>query len=492
MDFTDLPEPGQLVEVRRRQFVVTDVVPHEPTKDPMPQGSNGRTHVVRLLSLEEDAIDDVQEVIWEMEPDIRVHGKPRLPDPSSIDDTWKVDTFLNAMRWSVVDSIEHDFGKVGPDFEEQAEEAMLGRRVGVNTRVAEKEAEPVQRMPEIERDMRDHIQRIKKYIEESETDFRGTPTPNNLKLIVELGLDLAGYPKLIPATSNGEPVDWSLNHAFFLVPSLRGSWAECVRGLEHPQTGEVRAITFDHEIAAGRNDVVLCHLNHPLMQMCRRLLCAEVWADEEKRILSRFTIRAVPDSVGVHETLFVYARLLITGGTGRRLHEEIIRSGIGFISSRTWRMTLRQEDGAMSYSMGYGVGPEVHPWFVQLWTESDELETAAMRALDARAEERMKRLQQAFAKRRKKEIKDLTKPLNELAQTIREELKAEGPDQSGFNAEESERREENVAALKARFKSIQSEIGRETLEIKDRYSDLRTWVLPVAMTLLYPYPINLG
>lgn len=37
---------------------------------------------------------------------------------------------------------------------------------------------------------------------------------------------------------------------------------------------------FDHEAAKGRDDVVLVHLNHQLVQMCLRLLRAEVWSGE--------------------------------------------------------------------------------------------------------------------------------------------------------------------------------------------------------------------
>lgn len=478
VNLTALPEPGQRVEVRRRQFIVTDVVRHQPTEDPLPRGSNGRTHVVKLLSLERDAIDDVGEVIWEIEPDARVHGKPRLPDPSSIDDTGRHDSFLNAVRWSVTDATGRYPGEAGPIVGGHPEEAMLGRRLS-----------------EIELPKQDRVHWLKKLREMDWLDSGAIPNRFDLESIVQVGLDFAGYPELIPADSNGKPVEWSLDHPFFLVPSLRGSWAECVHGLKHPDTGELRAITFDHEVAAGKDDVVLCHLNHPLMRMCRGLVCAEAWADEEKRKLSRFSIKAAPDSVGVNETLLVYARLLITGGSGRLLHEEIIRSGIDrFFPGKMTRTTLREEQHAELYGGGGGYydKPEIHRWFTDIWTKSDELETAAMRALDARADERMKSLQQIFAKRQKYEISGRTKELKDLVHTIREELEAEGPDRRGLNVDESERRENDAAALRERLKSINSEIHREKLAVRDRYSELRTWVLPVAMTYVYLHPINLG
>ncbi|MCV5264485.1 hypothetical protein OFC55_43180, partial [Escherichia coli] len=62
----------------------------------------------------------------------------------------------------------------------------------------------------------------------------------------------------------------------FRMPPLSGSWTRCLEGLEHPYTHAVRPITFDHDVARGRDDVVLVHLNHPLVQMSLRLLRAEV------------------------------------------------------------------------------------------------------------------------------------------------------------------------------------------------------------------------
>ena len=50
----------------------------------------------------------------------------------------------------------------------------------------------------------------------------------------------------------------------------------------------MRPITFDHQVAKGRDDVVLVHLNHRLVQMCLRLMRAEVWAQSDvKKTASR-------------------------------------------------------------------------------------------------------------------------------------------------------------------------------------------------------------
>lgn len=54
------PEPGQLVEVRRRQWVVAEV-------DASTHGTE-RQHAVTLSSIDEDALGEELRVIWEIEP----------------------------------------------------------------------------------------------------------------------------------------------------------------------------------------------------------------------------------------------------------------------------------------------------------------------------------------------------------------------------------------------------------------------------------------
>ena len=106
-------------------------------------------------------------------------------------------------------------------------------------------------------------------------------TPQNVQAVVEIALQLAGQPPLIAATLPGIWPDLTGERQacpVFQLPTLRGSWAACAEGLEHPHTRTVRPIVFDHELARGRDDVVLAHLGHRLVQLAMRLLRAEVWS----------------------------------------------------------------------------------------------------------------------------------------------------------------------------------------------------------------------
>ncbi len=87
-----IPEQGQLVQVRSRHYVVLDVDEHADNGD--------LSRKVRLECLDDDALGDELEVIWEREVAADVHDTSRLPRPDGFD---ALDTFLaytSALRWS--------------------------------------------------------------------------------------------------------------------------------------------------------------------------------------------------------------------------------------------------------------------------------------------------------------------------------------------------------------------------------------------------------
>lgn len=212
-----------------------------------------------------------------------------------------------------IEQIREDLGKVGPVIAEQVEEAMLGKRVRLDTDLAERNAEPVRRLLKFERDLREQIAKHYEQLLESRRSLH--LMPDSIQAVVEVALQLAGQPPLQHAPVEGMPT----GHAFKL-PHLTGSWALCAEGLAHPHTGEVRPIVFDHELMKGRDDVVLAHLNHRLVQMSLRLLRAEVWSREGNKALHRVTARVVPNHVLDVPAVIAHARLVVTGGDLSSFH----------------------------------------------------------------------------------------------------------------------------------------------------------------------------
>jgi hypothetical protein len=76
------PEQGQLVTVRQRQYVVTDVAKSTLPDQPLRASGNGAQHLVSLASIEDDALGEELQVIWELEPGARTIEKVALPRPN--------------------------------------------------------------------------------------------------------------------------------------------------------------------------------------------------------------------------------------------------------------------------------------------------------------------------------------------------------------------------------------------------------------------------
>jgi len=428
-----------------------------------------------------------------------------------------------------IETIREDLGKVGTVIAEQVEEAMLGRRTTLNTERAEKEAEPIRKMLRFERDLQKQVQALMEQYRETRKELR--LSPENIRQVVSVGLSLANQPGLIPLSldkvdtlsPSQTPTQVNLvelpktaNYAIksdsselhqvaeksktyglsttttdqarvFQLPPLRGSWAACAEGLEHPHTKEIRPITFDESVSRGRDNVVLVHLNHRLPQMCLRLLRAEVWAEKGRSKLQRVTARIVPNSILDAPAVIAHARLVVIGGDNVRLHEEIITAG-GSINQAKWggRLNQTQLEAAQAGMTSDEPSSKVKDVLLQLYSQFTGRLTES---LEARVKERNASIQRTLRVRAEKEAKDIESILTELKKSIEAELKDPAyiqPTLEGFDDPEQERFERNKDAMRARVREIPEEIERETAAIRARFANPQARMFPVAVTFLVP------
>jgi hypothetical protein len=84
--------------------MVTDVsasaLPPERLKIESPQ------HLITLSSVEDDALGEELNVIWEMEPGAKIVERVALPDPTGFDSPDRLDAFLDAVRWGASSSAD--------------------------------------------------------------------------------------------------------------------------------------------------------------------------------------------------------------------------------------------------------------------------------------------------------------------------------------------------------------------------------------------------
>jgi len=375
-----------------------------------------------------------------------------------------------------IETIREDLGKVGMVIAEQVEEAMLGHRTRLDTEKAEKDSEPIRKMLKFERDLQKQSRALMDQYRETRRELR--LSPENIQQVVSVGLALAGQPALIPTQSeDGKPC--------FQLPPLKGSWAACAEGLEHPHTKEFRPITFDETLSKGRDDVVLVHLNHRLPQMCLRLLRAEVWAEKGRSKLQRVSARVIPNDLLEAPAVVAHARLVVIGGDSHRLHEEIIAAG-GFIKDQKWggRLNVGQTESAINEASGKEPSVEVKRKLLDLYPS---LFSSLGSALEARMKQLVEGLQKKLTERANKEISDTTSVLTELKKSIEAELKDPLYVQPMlFATEEQERFDRNKDAMRNRLREIPDEIERETQAIKARFANPKARMFPVAVTFLVP------
>lgn len=101
-----LPEQGQLVQVRARQWVVLDVKASTLPTPGLATHVSGPQHLVTLSSVEDDGLGEELQVVWEIEPGARVIERSALPDPDSFDSPAELDAFLDAVRWGAASSAD--------------------------------------------------------------------------------------------------------------------------------------------------------------------------------------------------------------------------------------------------------------------------------------------------------------------------------------------------------------------------------------------------
>jgi len=376
-----------------------------------------------------------------------------------------------------VETIREDLGKVGPVIAEQVEEAMLGKRNRLETKTAEKQAQPVRQLLKFNERMRDRVEKLSQQLQETKRSLR--LSPENIQSVVSIGLELAGQPALIEKSVNGN------NGPVFQVPAFRGSWSTCSDGLPHPHTGKIRPIVFDPDLARGRDDVVLVHLNHKLVQMCLRLLRAEVWSSDSRRKLNRVTARLVPSSILDTPAVIAHGRIVVLGGDQHRLHEEVIVAGGSLKDGRFSRLKLTQIQAALDGALDDEAPGHLQASFKKLWLQ---IEPQLMEALEARMRDRSDSLKKQLDDRAEKEIFDLTKVMEELQQSILKALSTPlAPDQMAlFSDDEREQKDRDIRALEARLREIPSEITEETKRIKARFANPVPRLFPLSITFLAP------
>ena len=91
------PEHVQMVSVRSRNWMVTEVSTSTLPPERLQTGLELPQHLITLSSVEDDGLGEELNVIWELEPGARVVEKVALPEPTGFD-FWGVSSSADLRR----------------------------------------------------------------------------------------------------------------------------------------------------------------------------------------------------------------------------------------------------------------------------------------------------------------------------------------------------------------------------------------------------------
>ncbi len=387
-----------------------------------------------------------------------------------------------------VDQIREDLGSAGEVIAAQVEQKMLGRRADWQTADTEIAKRTSKAELKIKYELNQELQKLTETLRGSRTELN--LSPETVERVVRTALRLAHNKDLTEA-----PAPQGFRGRCFRLPELPGAWADARNdGLYHPVTGKERPVTFDHDAAAGRTDVVLLHLGHRLVQMCLRLLRAELWSGapgiDGSAKLSRVTARVVPGDILTTPAVAAHMRVVVTGDEGTRLHEEVIVAG-GVIKAGKLVRVKAEDLEAWLAAATEELPPR--PVLERLTTMWPDLEPRLISILNTRANQRKNKLATDLEQRCAEDIAAIRTVLTELERSIRAALDdtAQWEQPSLFEIEREQLRKDREALI-ARLDSIPAQLEAETAAVRRRYADPVARWFPAAVTFLVPAAIAHG
>ncbi|SFD72914.1 DISARM system SNF2-like helicase DrmD [Streptomyces aidingensis] len=420
-------------------------------------------------------------------------------------DVYEADLEFLARIARKVAQMEEDLGEVNAVLAEKVQLRMTGQ-IGdydiEHARTKKLKGRPTGGKVDAEQNVTEQVRRLSAQLTQT-TDELGL-TPDRVARVVNTALTLARQQPLVPCLDENPRSEDDFREGLFAVPPLTGSWERATRGLPDRIRPEVlRPVTFDPKAAAGRPDIVLTHLNHPLVAMSTQLLRAAVW-NADSVDLRRVT--AVVSDDPALETTFVgaYARFVLVGTDGQRLHEEILHAG-GWLGENGWQRRLRGVEAVGSIldralTRGRPAKDRMIHRLRQSWPKTYE---GLTQSIEARGKERKASLMDRLAERRADEEKRINVTLDRLERTLRTRLgetsPADGPASPAAGMTDTlfglddlkdpdERRQltEDRKRWRARLDGLEDERKRELAAIAARYRDPQDHLFPVAVVFVIP------
>ncbi|MGH3993887.1 MAG: hypothetical protein ACRDSN_15680, partial [Pseudonocardiaceae bacterium] len=253
-------------------------------------------------------------------------------------------------------------------------------------------------------------------------------------------------------------------------------------------------VTFDPEVAKGRDDVVLAHLNHPLVAMSTRLPRAAV---SNEQIGLRRVTAVVSDDPALEGVLVgAYSRFVLVGADGVRLHEEVLYAGGWAPEVGRFRRleNLTVLGGILDRALTSGM-PVSDPVWQRITSRWPRISDGLLTAIDWRTNTRLESLRRKLEQREEEERKRITSAIEQFSATLRSALAHDADDEETalFSVADVEKTKDERAqyrrdrqAWEVRLATLATERDRELEAIAARYRQQEPHRFPVAVVFVVP------
>ncbi len=396
--------------------------------------------------------------------------------------------FLARVARKVV-TMQADLGSVNAVLADAVQRRMVGERVVVDVDAAD--ARPGPDVP-VDTDVPRQVRALREQLDTTVAELGITPA--GIRRVVDTALVLARQRPLTPHEDQRHADDRLVD-----VPPLTGSWHRTTAGLTEKLESADRVprqlpITFDPAAAAGRDDVVLAHLNHPLVAMSTRLLRAAVSHTEVG--LHRVTAVLSDDPTLEDVLVGAFSRFVLVGADGVRLHEEVLHAG-GWVPP-TGRFRRWENSGALggvlstALAAGRAAPPHVQGRLAQRWPQ---VRDGLLGAVDRRSDVRQKTLERRLGERRQQEQDRVVERIERFARGLRTALSVDEAEaeQALFSRIEAAKTREELAQYRRdrrswtdRLDQLERDRERDLAAIARRYADPQPHRFPVAVVFVVP------
>lgn len=380
--------------------------------------------------------------------------------------------------------IRDDLGSASPVLASQIERRLLGGLKTIDDDEVKRRGDKAAKtLLSRERNLARELEAIRTRLAES-TDELGL-TPQRVKRVVDAGLAITRQTPLRP----GEVAVGTdrVSQDIWNVGPLASTWADTVAFHWDPVGEFERPITFTNDVMKRTKRVVFAHLGHPLVARCLRLLRSKTWEDGSTGI-HRVTARYADVDV---LTVAAHARVVITGGDGSRLHEEVAPAAVTVRGARTRALNVGETASALGAAGGEQPPSHVLAMLAEQWPS---IEPAVSKAITDRAVLVAGQRNNRLDERRDQDKKTIAERLTDLKADLERGLQAPELRQLAFEFAELPRElrqvERDLDAMRARLERIPDDITAEQANIDRRYAERTEFTFPISLTFLVPLSLR--